>query len=250
MTGEVPARAVEAEATPPPLLEVNNLVAGYGALEVLHGVSLHVRSGEFVAIVGANGAGKSTLLRALMGLIPARGTVRFEGRDLLAQAAHRRASQRIAYVPEGRRVFPGLTVEENLLVGLRAASRPRSDALAEVYGLFPRLAERRRQPSRTLSGGEQQMLALGRALVLDPRLLIADEVSLGLAPVVVDRIFDVMTTMNQRGRAVLLAEQNVAVSLEAATRAYVLDTGRVALEGAARDLAADPRVVEAYLQEF
>ena len=249
MTGEVPAHGAEAEAAPP-LLEVTNLVAGYGALEVLHGVSLHVQSGEFVAIVGANGAGKSTLLRALMGLIPARGTVRFEGRDLLAQAAHRRASQRIAYVPEGRRVFPGLTVEENLLVGLRAASRRRSDALAEVYDLFPRLAERRRQPSRTLSGGEQQMLALGRALVLDPRLLIADEVSLGLAPVVVDRIFDVMTAMNRQGRAVLLAEQNVAVSLEAATRAYVLDTGRVALEGAARDLAADPRVIEAYLQEF
>ncbi len=234
----------------PALLEVEDLTAGYGALEVLHGVSLHVQPGEFVAIVGANGAGKSTLLRALMGLIPARGTVRLQGHDLLTQAAHRRAAQRIAYVPEGRRVFPGLTVEENLLVGLRATARRRPEALTEVYDLFPRLAERRQQTARTLSGGEQQMLALGRALVLDPLLLIADEVSLGLAPVVVDRIFDVMTAMNRQGRAVLLAEQNVALSLEAATRAYVLDTGRVALEGAARDLAADTRVIEAYLQEF
>ena len=233
-----------------PLLEVADLVAGYGELRVLHGISLHVEPGEFVAVVGANGAGKSTLLRALMGLIPAHGSVRFRGEDLLAQPAHRRAAHGIAYVPEGRRVFPSLTVEENLRVALRATTRSAPEALAEVYELFPRLAERRKQPARTLSGGEQQMLAMGRALVLDPVLLIADEVSLGLAPVIVDRIFDVMTAMNRRGRAVLLAEQNVRVSLEAATRAYVLDTGRVGLEGPAAELRADPRIVRAYLQEF
>ncbi len=233
-----------------PLLDVVDLRAGYGALQVLHGVSLHVQPGEFVAVVGANGAGKSTLLRALMGLIPAQGTVTFRGQDLLAQPPHRRAAGGIAYVPEGRRVFPSLTVEENLLAGLHATSRSAAQALPEVYELFPRLAERRRQAARTLSGGEQQMLAMGRALVLDPVLLVADEVSLGLAPVVVDRIFDVMVEMHRAGRAVLLAEQNVRISLEAATRAYVLDTGRVGLTGSAAELRNDPRIVEAYLQEF
>jgi branched-chain amino acid transport system ATP-binding protein len=237
-------------SAPGPLLEIADLTAGYGELEVLHGVSLHVLPGEFVAVIGANGAGKSTLLRSLMGLVPARGAIRFQGEDLLSQPPHRRATRRIAYVPEGRRVFPGLSVEENLLVGLYAAARPAGTALAEVYELFPRLRERRRQAARTLSGGEQQMLALGRALVLDPLLLVADEVSLGLAPVIVDRIFDVMVEMNRRGRAVLLAEQNVRISLEAASRAYVLDTGRVGLEGAAAELRSDPRIVAAYLQEF
>jgi len=234
----------------PPLLEIDGLTAGYAEIEVLHGISLNVQPGEFVAIVGANGAGKSTLLRALMGLIPARGAMRFQGADLLAQPAYRRAALRIAYVPEGRRVFPGLNVEENLLVAARAGTRPATDALDDVYELFPRLRDRRRQAARTLSGGEQQMLAMGRALVLDPVLLVADEVSLGLAPVVVDRIFDVLLDMNRRGRAVLLAEQNVRVSLEAATRAYVLDTGRVGLHGPASELRADPRIVQAYLQEF
>ncbi len=233
-----------------PLLDVVGLRAGYGALQVLHGISLHVQPGEFVAVVGANGAGKSTLLRALMGLIPAQGTVSFRGQDLVTQPAHSRAARGIAYVPEGRRVFPSLTVEENLLAGLHATSRSPEEALPEVYDLFPRLAERRRQAARTLSGGEQQMLAMGRALVLDPILLVADEVSLGLAPVVVDRIFDVLVNMNRSGRAVLLAEQNVRISLEAATRAYVLDTGRVGLEGPAEELRNDPRIVEAYLQEF
>ncbi len=233
-----------------PLLQVDELTAGYGEMQVLYGISLHVLPGEFVAVVGANGAGKSTLLRAIMGLIPARGRIRVRGEDLLAQPAHRRAALRVAYVPEGRRVFPSLTVEENLVVGLHATRRDAAEAIEEVYALFPRLRERRRQSARTLSGGEQQMLAMGRAMVLDPLLLVADEVSLGLAPVVVDRIFDVMVEMNRRGRAVLLAEQNVRISLEAATRAYVLDTGRVGLEGLASDLRADPRIVSAYLQEF
>ena len=233
-----------------PLLEIESLSAGYGKLEVLHEVSLHVEHGEFVAVVGANGAGKSTLLRALMGLIAARGRIYFLGEELLAQPPHRRAALRIAYVPEGRRVFPSLTVEENLMVGLHATHRAPAEAMEEVYALFPRLRERRRQAARTLSGGEQQMLAMGRALVLDPLLHVADEVSLGLAPVVVDRIFDVMLEMNRRGRAVLLAEQNVRLSLEAATRGYVLDTGRVAMEGPAQSLRSDPGIIGAYLQEF
>jgi branched-chain amino acid transport system ATP-binding protein len=233
-----------------PLLQVTELTAGYGELQVLHGVSVSVEPGEFVTVIGANGAGKSTLLKAIMGLIPARGGIRWQGADLLAQPPYRRAALGIAYVPEGRRVFPSLSVEENLMVGLQATRRDPATAVEEVYALFPRLRERRRQSGRTLSGGEQQMLAMGRALVLDPLLLVADEVSLGLAPVVVDRIFEVMVEMNRRGRAVLLAEQNARIALEAATRAYVLDTGRVALEGPASDLRADPRVISAYLQEF
>jgi len=152
-------------------------------------------------------------------------------------------------VPEGRRVFPGLTVEENLRVGGYANRDREAAGLEEVFDLFPRLAERRRQAARTLSGGEQQMLAMGRAMMVDPVLLIADEVSLGLAPIVVERIFDVMIEMNRRGRAVLLAEQDVAIALEAASRAYVLDTGSIALQGRAADLLDDPRIVSAYLQE-
>jgi len=233
-----------------PLLQVEELTAGYGELQVLNGVSLTVERGEFVTVIGANGAGKSTLLRAIMGLIPARGRIRWQGADLLAQPPYRRAALDIAYVPEGRRVFPSLSVEENLVVGLQATRRDPATAIEEVYALFPRLRERRRQSGRTLSGGEQQMLAMGRAMVLDPLLLVADEVSLGLAPVVVDRIFEVMVEMNRRGRAVLLAEQNARIALDAATRAYVLDTGRVALDGPASDLRADPRIISAYLQEF
>lgn len=234
-----------------PLLEIEDLRAGYGELEVLHGVSLRLEPGEFIAVVGANGAGKSTLLRAVMGLIPSRGAIRFRGQDLLAQPAYRRAALGIAYVPEGRRVFPSLSVEENLRVGLHAVGqRGAAAALARAYELFPRLHERRTQAARTLSGGEQQMLAMGRALVLDPVLLVADEVSLGLAPVVVEHIFEVLVGMHQQGKAVLLAEQNVGLSLESAGRAYVLDTGRVALEGPGEALRADPRIVAAYLQEF
>jgi len=233
-----------------PLLQVMELTAGYGELQVLHGVSLNVEPGEFVTVIGANGAGKSTLLKAIMGLIPARGRIRWRGADLLSEPPYRRAALGIAYVPEGRRVFPSLSVEENLVVGMHATKREPAEAIEEVYSLFPRLRERRRQSARTLSGGEQQMLAMGRAMVLDPLLLVADEVSLGLAPVVVDRIFEVMVEMNRRGRAVLLAEQNARISLETAMRAYVLDTGRVALEGTASDLRADTRIVSAYLQEF
>jgi branched-chain amino acid transport system ATP-binding protein len=232
-----------------PLLEVSGLNAGYGRIEVLHDVSLEVRRGEFVAIVGANGAGKTTLLRSIMGLVASRGRISFSGEDLSSRSASARAALRIGYVPEGRRVFPGLTVEENLRVGGYTNRDREAAGLEEVFDLFPRLAERRRQAARTLSGGEQQMLAMGRAMMVDPLLLFADEVSLGLAPIVIERIFDVMVEMNRRGRAVLLAEQDVAIALEAASRAYVLDTGSIALQGRATDLLDDPRVVSAYLQE-
>ncbi|MGZ4210105.1 MAG: ABC transporter ATP-binding protein [Actinomycetota bacterium] len=230
-----------------PLLEVNALSAAYGKLKVLHIASLTVQPGEFVAVVGANGAGKSTLLRAIMGLIRADGSIRFEGRDLLHEPAYKRASLGIAYVPEGRRIFPSLTVEENLRVALHG--RGRGGNFDRVYDLFPKLYERRRQQGKTLSGGEQQMLALGRALVVEPTLLIADEVSLGLAPILVERIFQVLSEMHQQGKAVLLAEQNAAISLEAADRAYVLETGQVSLHGPASQLREDERVVRAYLQE-
>lgn len=233
-----------------PILEVSGLTAGYGSVEVLHDLSLTVAPGEFVAIIGANGAGKTTLLRSIMGLVQARGRISFAGEDLVAAPASARARHRIGYVPEGRRVFPGLTVEENLRVGASSGRERLSDGLEEVYGLFPRLRERRGQAARTLSGGEQQMLAMGRAMMIDPLLLVADEVSLGLAPIVVERIFDVMLEMNRRGRAVLLAEQDVGITLEVASRAYVLDTGAVALEGRASDLRDDPRIVAAYLQEL
>jgi branched-chain amino acid transport system ATP-binding protein len=235
-----------------PLLVVEDLEAGYGRIRVLHGVSLTVAEGDFVAVVGANGAGKTTLLKAIMGLVPASGVVTFRGRPLLAEPAHSRAAAGIGYVPEGRHVFPGLTVEENLRLMLtrRRAAGSAREAIARVYAVFPRLGERRAQRARSLSGGEQQMLALGRALALEPDVLIADEISLGLAPVVIDHLFDVLTEMNQRGTTILLAEQNARVALEAATSAYALETGRITLHGPAAELRADPRIVEAYLSSL
>jgi len=230
------------------LLEVRKLSASYGKLNVLEDVSLEVGEGEFVVVVGPNGAGKTTLLKAIMGLVPARGDVRLRGRDLLSEPAHRRVRLGVGYVPEGRHVFATLTVEENLRLVARDGDA--AGGLGRIYELFPRLRERRRQPAGTLSGGEQQMLAMGRALVADPALLIADEVSLGLAPIVVGQMFEVMTEMYREGRTILLAEQNARLSLEAATRAYVLEAGRVALAGPASELREDPRVVEAYISSF
>ena len=239
-------------SAPEPLLVVEGLEAGYGRIHVLHGVSLTVAEGDFVTIVGANGAGKTTLLKVLMGLVPATGSVTFRGRPLLKEPAHSRAAAGIGYVPEGRHVFPGLTVEENLrlMLARRRAGSPAREAIERVYAIFPRLQERRAQRARSLSGGEQQMLALGRALVLEPDVLIADEISLGLAPVLVDHLFDVLTEMNQRGTTILVAEQNARVALEAASTAYALETGRVTLHGPAAELRADPRIVEAYLSSL
>jgi branched-chain amino acid transport system ATP-binding protein len=217
----------------------------------LKGVSLRVEDGEIVALLGSNGAGKTTTLRTISGLErPRSGTVRFAGADITRQRAHRIVAQGLGHVPEGRRVFPGLSVEENLTLGgyLR---RKDQHLLAErrqgVFGLFPRLAERRAQLAGTLSGGEQQMLSIGRALMTEPRLLALDEPSMGLAPGLVRAIFGVLARIRDRGTSILLVEQNARQALRLADRAYVLETGEVTLSGPAGELAADPRVLAAYL---
>jgi branched-chain amino acid transport system ATP-binding protein len=234
---------VEAAA---PLLEVADLSVSYGHVTAVRGAALRVRPGEFVTVVGANGAGKTSLMKAVMGLVPGRGRVRFAGRDLLALPAHRRADIGIGYVPEGRHVFPGLTVHENLRV--TQGARPDVPAnFDEVYEIFPALARRRNQLAGNLSGGEQSMLAMGRAMMVHPSLLVADEITLGLAPVVVDELFELLVRMARSGTAILLAEQNAAVALAAADRAYVMEVGSMGSEGSAAQLRRDPRVVEAYL---
>ncbi len=245
------------------LLELESLTAGYGAADVLHDISLAVRPGEFATIVGANGAGKTTLLKTVMGLVRGHGVMSFAGQDLMRLPAHRRVSMGVAYVPEGRRVFPGLTVEENLkVVGRSGAGAPSvggagvaqggglGSDIAAVFELFPALARRRRTMAGSLSGGEQQMLAMGRAIVADPRLLVADEITLGLAPVVVDQLFDALLRMRDHGVAILLAEQNARVALETASTAYVLEVGSITLSGPAEQLRNDERVIRAYLENY
>jgi branched-chain amino acid transport system ATP-binding protein len=227
------------------LLDVNGLAAGYRRTEVLHAISLQVRRGEFVTVLGANGAGKSTLIKSLIGLLPARGSVTFQGHPLLEMEPHRRVAAGLAYVPEGRRVFPALTVAENLQVANRTQ---RGGAVDEIYGIFPKLAQRKDQLAGTMSGGEQQMLALGRALVSQPALLLADVISLGLAPLIVESLFEVLVRLNREGMAILLAEQNAREALGHAHTAYVMETGRITMNGPAAELAADPRIVDAYLQ--
>jgi branched-chain amino acid transport system ATP-binding protein len=234
------------------LLDIDQLEAGYGPIRALDGVSLVVDEGELVAIIGANGAGKTTLLMAVSSVVPARkGEVRFAGRRITGLAPHEIVRLGIGHAPEGRRLFPRLTVRENLELGGFAqddAARVRRD-IDEACGLFPVLAERMAQLGGTLSGGEQQMLALGRALVGRPRLLLLDEPSLGLAPLIVAKIFEVIAGLTARGIAVMLVEQNARAALKLAARGYVLETGRVTLTGSGPDLAADPRVRDAYLGE-
>jgi branched-chain amino acid transport system ATP-binding protein len=231
------------------VLEIRGLTAGYHGIDVLHEVDLDVRPGEFVTVLGANGAGKSTLMKALMGLEPSRGTARFRGEDLLKRPAHHRVELGIAYVPEGRRVFPALTVEENLkAVSRRNCQRRFEEGLESVCQIFPRLGERRDQLAGTMSGGEQQMLAMARALISEPDLLVADETSLGLAPMVVEAMFDVLRNLNRSGMAILLAEQNAHAALEHADSAHVLETGQVTVHGPAAELMTDQRVLDAYLQ--
>jgi branched-chain amino acid transport system ATP-binding protein len=234
----------------PTLLEVEELVTGYGALRVVRGVTLHVDEGEIVAVVGANGVGKSTMLAALMGQLPAwAGHVRFAGRDVTRAPVHGRVAEGMALVPEGRRVFADLTVEENLLVGAHAryARGQTSEDLEAMYELLPQLAERRQQSAGSLSGGEQQMLALGRGLMSRPRLLLLDEPSLGLAPLVIERVFAFIPEIRARGTAVLLVEQNARLALEVSDRALVMQRGRVALEGPSEALVDDRRVRDVYL---
>jgi branched-chain amino acid transport system ATP-binding protein len=231
------------------LLEVSGLRARYGAIEALKGVSLTVGEGEVVTLIGSNGAGKSTTLRAVSGLTPpAAGTITFDGDDITGAAADHIVTRGIALSPEGRRCFPRMTVRENLDLG---AYRRRGPAVAEdldrVFSLFPRLQERAGQKAGTMSGGEQQMLAIGRALMARPRLLLLDEPSLGIAPILVQRIYQTIGEIHRSGVAILLVEQNAHRALDAAARGYVLETGRVVLADATAALRSDPRVQEAYL---
>jgi branched-chain amino acid transport system ATP-binding protein len=232
------------------LLRLEGVDAFYGDLQALADVSFEVNDGEIVALVGANAAGKSTTLRVISGLVnPRRGRVRLNGDDLTGLPAHERVDRGIVQVPEGRRLFPFMTVAENLLLGAHA-SRARADrerTLAHVYGLFPVLGERRTQLAGSLSGGEQQMCAIGRALMARPKILMLDEPTLGLAPVLVARIFETVRTINGQGVTVLLVEQNVRQALTLAHRACVLESGRLVLEGQARELLGDDRLKRAYL---
>lgn len=233
-----------------PLLTVEDLRVSYGGVPALYGVSFEVRAGEVVALVGANGAGKSTTLRAISGLIPAdSGSIRLEGHQLNRMPPHAIAALGIAHVPEGRRIFSRLSVLQNLLLGsyTRAARSAEQQTLEEVLTLFPRLRERLYQRAGTLSGGEQQMLAIGRGLMLRPRLLMLDEPSLGLAPLVVEGIFDVVRTLSASGMTILLIEQNVKETLTLAHRAYVLQVGQIVATGAGADLLQSDLVRRAYL---
>ncbi|MDF2764717.1 MAG: livF [Rhodospirillales bacterium] len=233
------------------MLNVENLRAGYSSVPVLHDVSIEVGAGEFVSIVGPNGAGKTTLFKTLSGTVPAMsGSIRFDGHDLLAVPPHRRPHLGIAHVPEGRQVFPSLSVLENLEMGAytEAGRRSWKENLKRIYSWLPVLAERAAQPAGTLSGGEQQMVAIGRGLASAPKLLMLDEPSMGLAPTVADFIFDrLMDIRRDAGLTILLVEQRVAEALQFADHGYVLETGRVVLAGDSRKLSADDRVRQAYL---
>ncbi|MFH1144644.1 MAG: ABC transporter ATP-binding protein [Candidatus Eisenbacteria bacterium] len=234
-----------------PLLEIQDLVTAYGHIEALRGIALTVEEGEIVALIGANGAGKSTALRAISGIVPSRtGRITFAGTEIRGRPAHRVVAAGISHAPEGRRIFGTLSVTENLNMGAYALGRDRAaieEHRARVFGLFPLLAERRGQLGGTLSGGEQQMLCIGRALMARPRLLLLDEPSLGLAPLLVKTIFAAVREINARGVTVLLVEQNARAALRLAQRAYVLETGRIVLGGPAADLLSDERVRRAYL---
>ena len=228
------------------MLEVRALGSRYGRIPALHDVNLRVGAGELVALVGANGAGKSTLLRTISGVQPASdGVIGFEGREVTTLSARRRVQLGIVQVPEGRQVFGPMSVEDNLRLG--AFARGRADALDEVIAFFPALREKRRQPAGLLSGGQQQMLAIARALMAEPRLLLLDEPSMGLAPRLVAEIFAHVAALRARGTTVLLVDQNARAALSVADRGYVMEAGRIALEGAAGELLRDAQVQRAYL---
>ena len=234
-----------------PLLKVEGLHAGYGRAEVLAGIALEAAAGSVVAVVGPNGAGKSTLLNALMGVLPSRGDIVFDGEPVQRLSLEQRVQRGIALVPETRALFATMPVADNLrLGGYRRRHEPRgqlAERLDRIYALFPRLHERRAQAAGTLSGGERQMLAIGRALMGEPRLLMLDEPSLGLAPLVVKEIFRIIERLRETGTTLLLIEQNARAAMAVADHAYVLETGAIALSGPAARLAADPRVIETYL---
>jgi branched-chain amino acid transport system ATP-binding protein len=230
------------------LLELDDVHVYYGKIEAIKGISFEVDEGEIVTMIGANGAGKSTTLKTISGLrTVAQGEIRFNGQVITRMPGHKRVLAGIGQAPEGRGIFPGMTVAENLHMGAYARSSDFSKDLAKVYDLFPRLAERRRQAGGTLSGGEQQMLAIGRALMSEPKVLLLDEPSMGLAPMLVNQIFSIIEEINRRGTTILLVEQNAQQALKIAHRAYVLETGQIVKSAPAADLLNDPEVKAAYL---
>lgn len=234
------------------MLEIENLEVYYGVIKALKGISFEVREGEIVALIGANGAGKTTTLHTITGLIPAAaGSIHLEGRDITRTAGHRIVAMGMAHVPEGRRVFSQLSVWQNLKLG--AYTRSDKDEIEQtlemVYTRFPRLKERKNQLAGTLSGGEQQMLAMGRALMSHPKLIVMDEPSMGLSPIYVNEIFNIIQSINESGTTVLLVEQNAKKALSIANRAYVLETGQIVLSGDAKELMNDDSVKKAYLSE-
>ena len=232
-----------------PLLKVNKIHVYYGAIHAIKGISLEVYEGEIVTLIGANGAGKSTTLNTIAGLLrPRQGSIAFAGMPVDGTVASKMVYKGLSLCPEGRRIFQQMTVKDNLVMG--GFSRPNEElqaSLEHVYSFFPRLKERERQIAGTLSGGEQQMLAMGRALMSKPRLMMLDEPSMGLAPILVEQIFDIIREMNQAGTTILLVEQNAQMALSVANRAYVMETGRISMEGDANDLMHDDNVRKAYL---
>jgi len=234
-----------------PLLKVTDLRAGYGRAEVLHGLSLEAAKGSVITVIGPNGAGKSTLLNTLMGMLPGKGLIEFEGQAIQDLTLEERVMLGIALVPEKRELFGSMSVEDNLVLGayrqVRLHNKRWRDRLADVYALFPRLQERRVQEAGTLSGGERQMLAVGRALMSRPTLLMLDEPSLGLAPLIVKEIFSIIETLRQTGVTIVLVEQNARAALAVADQGFVLEMGEISLSGAASALAEDPRVIDTYL---
>ena len=236
------------------LLSIKNLHIGYGGIQAVKGIDIHVEQGELVTLIGANGAGKTTTLKAITGLLkPTAGTIEYDGKNIVGEPTYKIASQGLVLVPEGRGVFPGLTITENLQMGAYSRSRHERASIAEdiehKFSLFPRLKERAKQTAGTLSGGEQQMLAISRALMARPKLLLLDEPSMGLAPIMVQKIFEVVREVSRRGVTILLIEQNAKLALQVSQRGYVMDGGIVTLSGDSKSLLVDPKVREAYLGE-
>lgn len=235
------------------MLRIENLVSNYGRIEALHGISLEVGEKEIVALIGSNGAGKTTLLNSISGHVAKTGKIELNGEDITRLTPDKITRKSVLHVPEGRHVFPGLTVEQNLLVGtaaykgIRLSAGNNKEDMEAVYAIFPRLKERRKQLAWSLSGGEQQMLAIGRAIMGHPRLLMLDEPSMGLAPIVIDELFGKIVDINRTGTPVLLVEQNAKLALKVSKRAYILERGNISLSGNSKDLMNDKRVTEAYL---
>jgi len=249
MSGSSARISAAMERVRPPVLEIVDLSSSYGRIEALHGVTIRISRGKIVALIGSNGAGKTTLLRAISGVQPiSKGHITFDGKPFNRLRAHTRVKSGLAHVPEGRQIFKGLAVEDNLLLGGWTRSRAESEsAIASVYQTFPILSQRRLSPAGSLSGGQQQMLAIGRALMSSPSVLLMDEPSMGLSPVLVDQVFEAINVLKKNGLTILLVEQNASLALSIADEAHVMETGRLVLSGTGSELAADPRVQALYL---